>query len=137
MQIRSTINQRLLFNASIIFPALRNGLFPVFFKGQTAFTEDQFDVVRNAYNLLNALFRGNRYLVGDNITVADLCTIVTVSQIELILPLDDEKYPKVRQWIKRMEMLPYYDELNRTIIEEFRPVLMGAMNKNKEAAEKA
>lgn len=135
LQIRSTINQRLYFNAGIIFPALRNGFFPILTKGQPEFIESQYDVVRNAYRLLNALFCENIYLVGNTVTVADLCTITNVSQMEFILPIDNDAYPNVRLWLNRMKLLPYYNELNEKIINEFGIVLATIiMEKNKVAA---
>lgn len=122
------------FNAGIIFPALRNGFFPILTKGQPEFIESQYEAVRNAYRLLNALFRGNTCLVGNSLTVADLCTITNVSQMEYILPVDNVAYPNVRLWLNRMKLLPYYNELNEKIINEFGIVLAGIMDKNKAAA---
>lgn len=121
------------FNAGIVFPALRNGFFPILTKQQAAFTDAQYDVVRNAYQLLNAMFRENTYLVGNSVTVADLCTVTNITQMEYILPIDDDQYPNVRPWLKRMAMLPYFNELNTNILIEFGKTLALVLEKNKAA----
>lgn len=92
-------------------------------------------MLQNAYKLLNALFRDNTCLVGNYVTVADLCTAPNVSQAELILPIDDELYPNIRLWLKRIHAtVPKYDELSMKFCREFRLVLIAKMKQNKIAA---
>lgn len=79
------------------------------------------------------MFRDNTYLVGTNVTVADLCTVTNVSQMEYILPIDDEQYSNVRSWLKRMAKLPYFNELNTKILSEFGQALAKVFEKNKAA----
>lgn len=105
------------------------------FKGRPDFTEPQIQGVRRAYDLLNEFFRdGNAYLAEDTLSVADLCMAPSVSQLELVLPIDDELYPNVRCWLKRMAALPYYEELNTKRLVEVRQIMEVAMQKNRTAS---
>lgn len=135
LQLRSTINQRLFFNASHLFTLIKDCFLSILFKGQPTYTDAQIEKVRQAYNLLNELFRdGNAYLVEDTLSVADLCMAPSISQLELVLPIDGELYPNIRCWLKRMISLPYYEELNAKIVDELRQIMKEAMEKNRSAS---
>lgn len=61
---------------------------------------------------MEGFLENNLYLCGDEMSVADLCCIATVSSLTEIATIDDEKYPKFLEWIDRMSQLPYYEEKN-------------------------
>lgn len=52
------------------------------------------------------------YLAGDNLTIADLCCVCTITSVSLFAPITEERYPKLSDWVKRLSALPYYEETN-------------------------
>lgn len=74
-----------------------------------------------AFNLLEEFFNpGQKFLIGDTFTVCDISCFVTVTQLELIFPIDEAKYPKIRAWINRIEKLPHFRELNTKTLEDIK-----------------
>lgn len=78
--------------------------------------------------------QNSKYLAGDELTVADLCAIATISSIDEIVTIDAEKYPKFTQWIKRMSQLPYYEEKNGVGARVLQKSIRKTRQKNAEAA---
>jgi glutathione S-transferase len=63
------------------------------------------------------LGKGNKYLAGDSITIADYLGAGFVACGELIR-YDLSKYPNVKAWLGRMKELPHWDEVS-TVISGF------------------
>lgn len=131
---RSLIDQRLHFNSGVLFPALRNALFSILVEGNAGFSSRLIKAIESAYKLLNALFRENDYLVGDTVTVGDLACITTVTQLEVVVDIDDVQYPNIRPWLKRMEELPNFYDINIDSVDAFREFLHEFLEGNKKAA---
>lgn len=131
--VRSSIDQRLHFDSGVLFPALRNSIYSILVDGNGSFSSRLIKGVQSAYNLLNSLFLDNLYLVGNTLTVADLACVTTVTQLEVVLPIDDNVYPNIRPWLNRMEELPNFYDLNTDSVEAFREFLHEFMEGNKKA----
>lgn len=86
--------------------------------------------------MLEAVLQETPYLVGSNMTLADLSVITGASSVDELLPLSDDKYPKVKAWIKRMEALPYYEKLNTQGTKVLQQLYRDALAKNKADAGK-
>lgn len=46
------------------------------------------------------------------LTIADLSVVTIVSTIDMIVRVEEDKWPKLYNWWNRMKKLPYYDEAN-------------------------
>lgn len=133
---RSSIDQRLHFNSGVLFPALRNSIFSILVEGNSSFSNRLIKAIKSAYKLLNALFEDNEYLVGNTITVGDFACVTTVTQLEVVFEIDDVAYPNIRPWLKRMEELPNFYDINTDSVEAFREFLHEFIEGNKKAAAK-
>lgn len=129
--IRASIDQRLHFDSGVLFPALRNSIYSILVDGSSSFSSRQIKAVQSAYNLLNSLFMDNLYLVGNTMTVADLACVTTVTQLEVVLEIDENAYPNIRPWLNRMEELPNFYDLNTDSVEAFREFLHEFIDGNK------
>ncbi|EDW91639.1 glutathione S-transferase 1 [Drosophila yakuba] len=109
---RAQVDQRLYFDASALFMALRNICAPYFCNNVTEISREKADNVRDGYGHLETFLGENPYLTGDTLTVADFCCAATASSLPAFLPLEPEKYPKVAAWLERLQELPYYEEAN-------------------------
>ncbi|MEK1933431.1 MAG: glutathione binding-like protein, partial [Pararhizobium sp.] len=60
------------------------------------------------------LGKGNAFLAGDDITIADYLGAGFVACGELIR-YDLSRFPNVRAWLERMKALPHWDEVSSVI----------------------
>jgi len=119
VQCRAIVDQRLHFDTGILFPPLEDAMVSIIYYGAHELKDSTVQAIDAAYSLLETFLEGHQYLAGDSLTVADLACITSVTQIEVVRSID-EKYVNVLTWIKRLELLPYYDELNAAPLAELR-----------------
>lgn len=128
--IRSLINQRLFFNAGVLFPALRTCTEPVLFGDQAMPQGKHIEGIKNALNLTNALFSGNKFLVGDTISLADYAAITSVTQYETYIKIDDIVWPYINPWIKRVQEQIKNFDLNTKGVNQFKEAVANKMKIN-------
>ncbi|XP_017087011.2 glutathione S-transferase 1 [Drosophila bipectinata] len=107
---RALVNQRLYFDASVLFMSLRNFSIPYFYHNVSLVPKEKVDNIKSGYAFLEAFLGDNPYITGSTLTVADLCCGATASSLGAILELDVAQYPKVAAWLKRLSKLPDYGE---------------------------
>jgi len=110
---RAKIQQHLHFDSGVLFSRLRFLFEPILYYGSPDVPQDKVDYIYKAFDLLEAVLQNSPYLVGSNLTLADLSCITSVTSVNKIFPLSEEKYPKINAWIKRLGTLPYYQEINQ------------------------
>lgn len=115
---RARVDQRLHFDSGVLFPALRGANIPIF-TGAKEVPAEKLEAISAAYDLLETFLAEDEYLVGNSVTIADLCAVATVTVMELHQPLGDEQHPKTREWITRLSELPYYEDLITRVVEKF------------------
>ncbi|XP_002074756.2 glutathione S-transferase 1 [Drosophila willistoni] len=124
---RALVNQRMFFEATILYMALRNISVPYFYNNVSIVPKEKVDNVRAGYEHLENFIADNSYVTGDSLTVADFCCAATVSSLAAVLDLDPLRYPKTTQWLARISELPYYEEANglgaQKYIKILKPVL--------------
>ncbi|XP_016984880.1 glutathione S-transferase 1-like [Drosophila rhopaloa] len=116
---RAQVDQRLFFDASILFMSLRNVSIPYFISQVNLVPKEKVDNIKDAYGHLETFLGGNPYLTGSTLTLADFCCGATASSLAAVLELDHEKYPKVADWLDRLSRLPHYEEDNLRGLEEY------------------
>ncbi|XP_016957913.1 glutathione S-transferase 1 [Drosophila biarmipes] len=109
---RAQVDQRLFFDASILFMSLRNVSIPYFVHQVNLVPKEKVDNIKDAYGLLETFLGDNPYLNGSTPTLSDFCCGATASSLAAVLELDQEKYPKVAAWLNRLSELPHYEEDN-------------------------
>jgi len=120
---RARVDQRLHFDSGVLFPRMRDCTIAIFREGYAVVPEERVKAVYEAYDLLESFLQNDLYLVGNSLTIADLCCIPTVSTCEYHAPIEAERYPKLAEWIERLSQLPYYEELHGKVISQFREFL--------------
>lgn len=80
--------------------------------------QKKLDALSEGYAFIDKFLAKDPYLSGASLTVADLCCIATISSSQTVLPVDPEKYPNLTAWIKRMESLPFYEEVNGQYVKK-------------------
>lgn len=132
---RARIDQRLLFDTTVVFPAIRDIVRPMFFAGAYEQTAEQIKGAHEAYALLETFLATDEYLVGDKLTVADLAISSSVWTLRSQVAPDAQKYPKVTAWIERMTEVPHFEEAISANVATFNAHLSDVIARNRAAAE--
>lgn len=110
-QLRSTVWQRLIFDASVLFASLKRIVKPIFLGSETKVRNELLEEAKEGLEIFDKLLEGKQWLVGDSYTIADICCVSTVSSMTVLLQLNE--YPNVQAWLKRCEKhLPGYGKYN-------------------------
>jgi glutathione S-transferase len=133
--LRARIDQRMFFDASYLFPRGFQIMVPVIFMGSSKFTDEQKDQILMGYTLLEQFLESGTYLVGDKMTLADLSCCPLMESSRRILAIDEDKFPKLCAWLKRLaDELPYYQELCVAGAEYHADLFNKALERNKSSS---
>lgn len=86
---------------------------------------------QNAYSFLEAFLKQGQYVVGNEMTVADISINTTLITLHKLLPVDAAKYPLITAWMERMKSLPDYEEVNVKGAEALYARISGVMAEHK------
>uniref|UniRef100_A0A2A4JI76 Glutathione S-transferase n=1 Tax=Heliothis virescens TaxID=7102 RepID=A0A2A4JI76_HELVI len=120
---RAVIDQRLHFDSGILFPALRGSVEPVFFKGEKSFRPENLEKIRSAYNFAEKFLASSQWIAGDDLTLADICCLSTISSMNEVLPIDEELYPNLTGWLKRCAEQDFCKKSNEPGLQQFRGLM--------------
>lgn len=54
------------------------------------------------------LIDNDSWIAGKSLSIADLSLLPSITSLNLIVPMDENVYPKLYAWVKRAESLPWY-----------------------------
>uniref|UniRef100_A0A182JFE1 glutathione transferase n=1 Tax=Anopheles atroparvus TaxID=41427 RepID=A0A182JFE1_ANOAO len=126
---RARVHTALHLESGVIFSRLSFLFEPVIYSGKSYFHSDRVEHIRKAYRLLEDSLVDN-YVVGNALTIADFSCISSVASLVGVVPLDEEKFPKISAWMSRMKALPYYEEANGTGALELAEFVLGKKESN-------
>ncbi|CAG4962462.1 unnamed protein product [Parnassius apollo] len=119
---RAVIDQRLHFDSGILFPSLRGALEPVLFKGEKAIRPEALEKIKSAYDF-SEKFLINTWMAGNDLTLADICCVSSISTLNEIIPIDAKLYPQLTAWFERCKEQEFYKKGNEPGVEQIRGVL--------------
>lgn len=109
---RGLVDSRLHFDSMFLFGRIRTLFEPILYDKSGELSPVKIEYIQRSWPLMEAFLADSPYVCGEQMSIADLCCIASVSSIDRIAPIDADKYPKFTGWIKRMQSLPYYAEVN-------------------------
>lgn len=78
---------------------------------------------------MEKFLNGHKWIAGtDNITIADFSLMTTVQTLDVLVPIDEKRFPYLLKWIKRVKETNYYDEENESGLQSFKKLLKTFMN---------
>ncbi|XP_023311368.1 uncharacterized protein LOC108904994 [Anoplophora glabripennis] len=108
LQKRAIIDQRLHFDSGILFARhLRAGV--SILRGAKTVAEEHVEAYKEAYGFVETFLQDNKYIAGDSLSIADLSILNTITNANILVPVDEGTYPKITAWIKLLKTLPYYE----------------------------
>lgn len=134
LYLRAKCNQHLFFDASVLFNQFLDCSRHIF-RGGDEIPKQFIENINASFDTLEATIGEDQYLVGHQMTVADISTMAIVTVIdEIYAPLDETRHRRILKWLKRMKSMDFYEEMNAKPILRYKEFLMGRMkvnNKNK------
>ncbi|KAI4470437.1 glutathione s transferase d10 isoform a-related [Holotrichia oblita] len=107
---RALVNQRMFFDEGTMYQILYLTMKYNIAKGEKI-PEMSKNRAKDAYGFLEAFLEGQNWVAGSQqITIADLHLVATVTTLNVIFPFNANKYPNIKKWIDRCQALPYYEE---------------------------
>lgn len=112
---RAIIDQRLNFDLGTLYLRYLNLYTPILFRGE-AYDQEKADKFDEALGWLNTFLDGRPFVAGENMTVADITIVVTITNIDAF-GYDFSAHENIAKWFERTKKMlePYgYDEIDVT-----------------------
>lgn len=97
---------------------------PLIKQGLKEVTQDALKVVNETYGYLNTFLEATKWIAADQMTIADFSIFTMLTNLELYVPIDKEKFSNVARWMDQILALPYYDEFGLDNYREFASSLL-------------
>ncbi|XP_059058692.1 glutathione S-transferase 1-like isoform X2 [Achroia grisella] len=113
-RLRAIVDQRLNFDIGTLFLRYANLYIPILFRG-AEMDPEHVDKLNEALGWLNTMLEGHAYVAGEDLTIADISIIVTITNLEAF-GHDLSAYENVVNWFARTKktLEPYgYNEIDR------------------------
>lgn len=129
--LRARCNQRLFFNNGILFPRFR-AISKMIFSGNDSFPDEFVESIRATYTTLTTLLDTDPFLVGSQLTIADIYVYVIITCLAAtVTEIHAEEHPKIVAWMDRIkEEIPFLDEMNEPYVSEFKDIITARMSTN-------
>ncbi|XP_067671878.1 glutathione S-transferase 1-like [Haliotis asinina] len=115
LQKRAEVDRLLDYDLGVFYRAMLETLMlPV--RTRNTPTKEQQEQVAKAFDRIDTLLKDKKFLTGDNITIADFAMVVGFGA-EFLFQRDMSSYPSAMAWYKRMQELPYYQEVNQQFFD--------------------
>ena len=111
LSIKATIDSRLHFDTSILFPALYGIAKGILDRGATEVTPEQVAQMTDGYDILEKYLEKTKFVAADHLTIADVSIVASICSADVFVPLD-KKYTKVHAWWNLLKQEDFYKTAN-------------------------
>lgn len=115
---RAVVNQRLYFDMGTLYQSFGDYWYPQLF-GKAPANPETFKKMETAVGFLNTFLEGSTYAAGENLTIADLSLVATISTYD-VSGFDFSSYPKVQAWYETCKKNVVGYQLNEDGVNEFK-----------------
>ncbi|NP_001165913.1 glutathione S-transferase D1 [Nasonia vitripennis] len=118
---RAVVNQRLYFDLGL-YQSFADYFYPQIFGGAPA-DSDKLQKIHDNLKFLETFLDGQKYLAGNNLTIADLLTATTYSNFPFT-DVDVSKYKNTAKWFDRVKAeAPKYEQTNGEGLKAFKALI--------------
>ncbi|XP_053966793.1 glutathione S-transferase 1 [Anastrepha ludens] len=128
---RAQVNARLHFDSGHLFARLRFLYEPILYFGSTDCSMDKIAYIQKTYEIMEEMLKEHPYVCGDELTIADLCCVATITSVDEVAPIDEFKFAKLRAWMKRLSELPDYQKINQDGADELKKIFKDILDENR------
>lgn len=68
---------------------------------------------------METLLERSSYVAGESVTLADFSIVATVTSGNVFVPIASNRYPRISDWLSKMQILPYYNDGNQVGLDRF------------------
>ncbi|CAG2171953.1 unnamed protein product [Oppiella nova] len=114
---------RLLYYDMSIFYAIRDTILIKIFRGVEPH-ENAVKNFKNNFNVLNDFIGNNKYVAGNELTIADISFLASLTVLAINDYKDLDEFPNVKNWFFRVQKeLPYFDDVNGKVPELWKQMI--------------
>ncbi|XP_075167069.1 glutathione S-transferase 1-like [Haematobia irritans] len=107
---RALVDAILHFDSCDLFSPMRLMYVAVFYHGSYELSKEIMNSIKQSWETLEHLLEKHEYLCGNEMTIADICCIATISAVVTNVPIDEKMNPKLYAWLNRMRSKSFYDD---------------------------
>nr|XP_032520109.1 glutathione S-transferase 1-like isoform X2 [Danaus plexippus plexippus] len=116
---RAIVDQLLHFNSGVLQPNYRAACHPIFYEN-CQFVAPQFvNEIEHSYQDLENMLVGRAWFSGSRYTLGDIAIASTVSTLNVVVPIDEKRFPLLSGWLFKMSEQPFYITANKKGLQEF------------------
>ncbi|XP_030560546.1 glutathione S-transferase 1 [Drosophila novamexicana] len=131
---RAHIEHRLYYENGVLFPVIKDIVARNLYGGELEYNACSVKLCQNAYATLEHFLEQGSFVVGNELSVADISINTTLITLDLMMPVDRERYPKIANWLQRMQqLLPDYEEINLKGAQALQQRIENCMAENRSA----
>ncbi|XP_025833960.1 uncharacterized protein LOC108742618 [Agrilus planipennis] len=120
---KAVVDQRLYFDSGTLVQRFST-LIKNLVAGKTKVVpKSDVDSIKEAYSFLETFLRSGDYVTGNQLTVADFQIVTSIFSVSFFVPIQADEFPRISLWIKRMEALPYFKEVNDNGIKLYKDIM--------------
>lgn len=132
LRLRGICNQRMFFNSSNLSVRLLDIGTPIIFGGETDIPQEKVNAIDHALNILDVFLEGSHFLVGAGLTIADICSALTIPFLAVFTPISEDRYPNIVAWSRRIsQTIPFFDDMNGIYPEQYRQLIQDNLQRNR------
>ncbi|XP_018349477.1 PREDICTED: glutathione S-transferase 1-1-like, partial [Trachymyrmex septentrionalis] len=132
IEARALVNQRLYFDLSNLFASIFECYLKVLRKEIDTCDPAQFEKLLENFQIMNNFLEGQAYAAGDNLTIADLSLVASVTTA-MIFGFDLGEYNNISDWLERIQTsAPGYEKANGEPVEIFKQMVQASQGNTEE-----
>ncbi|KAK9884349.1 hypothetical protein WA026_005299 [Henosepilachna vigintioctopunctata] len=116
---------RLHFESGLLYQRCTTAISPLF-NGIGDISDDDKDKIVEAYGFIEKYLETYSWVADEEMTIADFSILSTVVSIELVIPVEEDRFPKLTEWIAKGKALKYFDECNSQGLDHLKELIEAA-----------
>lgn len=117
---RSLIDNMLYFEASSLFPSIGAFIAPQLRQGKPADPEKEAAMLEKIV-IVNTILGQHPYFGGDQISIADISLINSLTLLEAAFNFDYSPYPNIKKWMAKVKTeIPFYDQVTKPGLDQLK-----------------
>ncbi|XP_058062026.1 glutathione S-transferase 1-1-like [Anopheles bellator] len=99
---RAMVNQRLFFDMGTLYQRFSQAFYPAIMRGEEVDPE-LVAKLDEALEFLEVFLEKTSFVAGDNLTIADMCVLASITTIDVTVGHDLSKYQHIQRWYEQVK----------------------------------
>lgn len=102
----------------------------ILYGGKSEIQPESIELTHKAYDFTEKLLKDD-YLVGRNLTLADISCCIDLLTLDKLCPIDKNQYPKLAAWMERVADIPNFHDVNDEGVQQLQSRFESCLAANK------